>query len=44
VGNVGNRAAILRSKILRDSIHGCTDLCCSVQAFDEIGGEALGSV
>jgi hypothetical protein len=27
-------------KILRDGIRGCTDLRCSVQAFDEIGGEA----
>jgi len=31
-------------KILRDGIRGCTDLCCSVQAFDEIGGEAPGGV
>ena len=26
-------------QILRDGIRGCTDLRCSVQAFDEIGGE-----
>jgi hypothetical protein len=31
-------------KILRDGIHGSTDLCCSVQAFDEIGREALGGL
>jgi hypothetical protein len=31
-------------KILRDGIHGRTDLRCSVQAFDEIGGEALGGI
>src|SRR5215469_4009128 len=31
-------------KILRDGIRGCTDLRCSVQAFDEIGGEAPGGV
>jgi len=28
----------------RDGIHGCTDLRCSVQAFDEVGGEALGGL
>src|SRR5215472_15456756 len=40
--SVDNRAAILRSKkSLRDGTNGCTDLHCSVQAFDEVGGEAL---
>jgi hypothetical protein len=24
------------------AMHGCTDLRCPVQAFDEVGGEALG--
>jgi hypothetical protein len=31
-------------KILRDGIHGRADLRCSVHAFDEVGGEALGGV
>jgi hypothetical protein len=31
-------------KILRDGIRRCTDLRYSVQAFDEIGGEAPGGV
>jgi len=41
---VGGRAKILRSKTLRDGIRGCTDFRCSVQAFDEIGGEGPGGV
>jgi hypothetical protein len=31
-------------KILRDGIHGGADLRGSVQAFDEVGGEALGGL
>jgi hypothetical protein len=31
-------------KILRDGIHGGADLRGSVQAFNEVGGEALGGL
>ena len=38
----GNRAAILRSEIHRHRSHGCSDRRCSVRAFDDSTGEAVG--